>query len=160
MIHTIKLKNLNMKKIFLVVSVILIYFLSSVYSFANASSYFDQGLDLFKNQELEKSKIFFEKDIVFYPKKDRSYMYLSKIFEKEDNEFEQEINLKNVLLINPLNDEAIYKLALLKINQSDFDEAKKLIKNFKLVCKSFCSKKDELEEKLKKSLPEDVKNNN
>ena len=87
-------------------------------------------------------------------------MYLSKIFEKKDNEFEQEINLKNVLLINPLNDEAIYKLALLKINQSDFDEAKKLIKNFKLVCKSFCSKKDELEEKLKKSLPEDVKNNN
>ena len=87
-------------------------------------------------------------------------MYLSKIFEKKDNEFEKKINLKNVLLINPLNDEAIYKLALLKINQSDFDEAKKLIKNFKLVCKSFCSKKDELEEKLKKSLPEDVKNNN
>ena len=160
MINTIKLKNLNMKKISLVVRIILIYFLSSVYSSANASSYFDQGLDLFKNQELEKSKIFFEKDIVFYPKKERSYMYLSKIFEKKDNEFEQEINLKNVLLINPLNDEAIYKLALLKINQSDFDEAKKLIKNFKLVCKSFCSKKDELEEKLKKSLPEDVKNNN
>ena len=70
------------------------------------------------------------------------------------------MNLKNVLLINPQNDEAIYKLALLKIKQSDFDQAKELMNNFKLVCQSFCSKEDELKEKFNKSLPEDEKNNN
>ena len=64
------------------------------------------------------------------------------------------------MLINPKNDEAIYKLVLLKIKQSDFDQAKELISNFKLVCNSFCSKENELEEKFKKSLPEDEKNNN
>jgi len=160
MIHITKLKSLHMKKITFAASVILIYFLSTSHETAKAASYFEQGLELFKNQEIEKSKIFFEKDIVFNPKNEKSYLYLSKIFEKTENEFEQEINLKNVLLINPQNDEAIYKLALLKIKQSDFDQAKKLINNFKLVCQSFCSKKDEIEEKLEKSLPEDGKNNN
>ena len=45
------------------------------------------------------------------------------------------------------NDEAIYMLALLKIKQSDYNEAKELIDKFILVCKSFCEKKVEMEEK-------------
>ena len=65
-----------------------------------------------------------------------------------------------VLLLNPQNDEAIYMLALLKIKQSDYDQAKHLIDKFILVCKSFCSKKDEMQQKLKKLVPEDAKSNN
>ena len=41
---------------------------------------------------------------------------------------EQEINLNSVLLLNPQNDEAIYMLALLKIKQSDYNHAKKLLR--------------------------------
>ena len=52
--------------------------------------------------------------------------------------------------MNPQNDEAIYMLALLKIKQSDYNQAKELIDRFSLVCKSFCSKKDEIQKKLKK----------
>ena len=99
-------------------------------------------------------------DIVFNPKNEKSYLYLAKIFNKNNNEEEQEINLNNVLLLNPENDEAIYMLTLLKIKQSDYDHAKKLIDQFILVCKSFCSKENEMHEKFKKMIPENAKGNN
>ena len=73
---------------------------------------------------------------------------------------QQEINLNNVLLLNPENDEAIYMLTLLKIKQSDYNHAAELIDKFVLLCKSFCSKKDEIQEKLKKITPENAKDNN
>ena len=51
-------------------------------------------------------------------------------------------------------------LALLKIKQSDYNHAKKLLEEFVLVCKSFCSKKEEIKEKFEKMTPENAKNNN
>ena len=68
--------------------------------------------------------------------------------------------MTNVLLLNPKNDEAIYLLALLKIKQSDYEGVKELIEKFELVCISFCSKKNEILEKLNKLTPKDEKNNN
>ena len=111
-------------------------------------------------KKFEKSKIFFEKDIVFNPQSERSYLYLAKIFNVNNNDEEQEINLSNVLLLNPQNDEAIYMLTLIKIKQSDYNKAKELIKKFHLVCLSFCSKKAELQEKFNKLIPENARDNN
>ena len=54
----------------------------------------------------------------------------------------------------------MYMLALLKIKQSDYGQAKELIENFTLICKSFCLKKDEIQEKLKKITPENEKDYN
>ena len=65
-----------------------------------------------------------------------------------------------MLLLNPQNDEAIYMLVLLKIKQSDYNQAKELIDKFTLICKSFCSKKNEIQAKLNKLTPENAKNNN
>ena len=117
-------------------------------------------MELFEKKKFDKSKILFEKDIVFYPKNEKSYLYLAKIFYNKGNDDEQEINLNTVLLLNPQNDEAIYMLTLLKIKQSDYNQAKKLIDKFSLVCKSFCSKKNEIQEKFKKLTPENAKDNN
>ena len=128
--------------------------------FSKESSYFIEGIKHFNNQEFDKSKIFFERDLVFNPKSEKSYLFLAKIFNEKKNVEEEEINLKNVLLINPKNDEAIYMLTLIKINQSDYSEAENLINTFTLVCKSFCSKKKEIESKFKKLNPENAKNNN
>jgi len=108
---------------------------------------------LFDKKKFQKSKIFFEKDIVFNPQSEKSYLYLAKIFNENNNDQEQEINLSNVLLLNPQNDEAIYMLTLLKIKQSDYNEAKELIKKFNLVCESFCSKRVEIQEKFDKLIP-------
>jgi len=135
-----------------------LFFTSNI--FADKSTYFDEGKILFQEKKFEKSKNFFEKDIVFNPKSEKSYLYLAKIFNKKNNDEEQEINLNNVLLLNPQNDEAIFMLTLLKIKQSDYNEAKELIKRFNLVCVSFCSKKAEIQEKFDKLTPENVKDNN
>ena len=51
-------------------------------------------------------------------------------------------------------------LTLIKIEQSNYNEAEELINKFNLVCKSFCSKKKEIELKFKKLNPENAKNNN
>ena len=83
-----------------------------------------------------------------------SYLYLAKIFEIRDNEQEEEMNLNTVLLLNPKNEEAIYMLLELKIKQSNFSEAEKLLEEFKLVCVSICSKDNEIENKLKNLSPD------
>ena len=63
-------------------------------------------------------------------------------------------------MLNPENDEAVYMLTLLKIKQSDYNQAKELLDKFSLVCKSFCDKKNEMQNKFEKLTPENAKNNN
>ncbi len=149
-----------MKNFFLPVKIIVIYLFLFSGGLTKESKYFNEGVELFQNKKFDKSKILFEKDIVFYPKSEKSYLYLAKIFNQNSNDEEEEINLNTVLLLNPQNDEAMYMLALLKIKQSDYKQAKELIDNFALICKSFCSKKDEIQEKLKKLIPENAKDYN
>jgi len=124
------------------------------------SNYLKKGIEHFQKKEFDKSKILFEKDIVFDPKSEKSYLYLAKIFSQNNDDEQQEINLNNVLLLNPENDEAIYMLTLLKIKQSDYNHARELIDKFILICKSFCSKENEIREKLKVLTPENAKDNN
>ena len=120
---------------------------------ANKSSYFLEAKKLFEKNDFDKSKFLFERDIVFNPKNELSYLYLAKIFKKNENEEEEEVNLNNVLLLNPKNDEALYMLILIKINQSDYEGVEKLIKQFSLVCNNFCSKENEIKNKFKKLTP-------
>ena len=149
-----------MKKFFIIIKIFFVYLFLISGGTAKESNYFKKGIELFQKKEFDKSKILFERDIVFDPKSERSYLYLAKIFNNNNNDYEQENNLNTVLLLNPQNDEAIYMLALLKIKQSDYDHVKKLLDEFILVCKSFCSKKKEIQEKFKKMTPKNAKNNN
>ena len=149
-----------MKKFFIIIKIFFVYLFLISGGTAKESNYFKKGIELFQKKEFDKSKILFEKDIVFDPKSEKSYLYLAKIFNNNNNDYEQEINLNTVLLLNPQNDEAIYMLALLKIKQSDYDHVKKLLDEFILVCKSFCPKKKEIKEKFEKMTPENAKNNN
>ena len=142
-----------MKKFFIIIKIFFVYLFLISGGAAKESDYLKKRIELFQKKDFEKSKILFERDIVFDPKSEKSYLYLAKIFNNNDNDFEQEINLNSVLLLNPQNDEALYMLTLLKIKQSDYDEAKELIDQFILVCKTFCSKKNEMLDKLKKLTP-------
>ena len=153
-------KNLIMKRIYFLIKVLLIYLFFVTSTLAAKSDSFNQGILLFNKKEFDKSKIFFERDIVFNPQSEKSYLYLAKIFNEYNNDQEQEINLSNVLLLNPQNDEAIYMLVLLKIKQSDYNAAKELIEKFNLVCKSFCSKRSEIQEKFDKLVPENARDKN
>ena len=142
-----------MKKIIFLVKILLIYFLFLPNSFASKNNYFAKGEDLFNQKEFEKSKILFERDLTFNPKNAKSYLYLAKIFNIKENDEEENINLNNALLIDPINDEAIYMLTLLKIKQSDYESANELIKKFDLICKTLCLKSEEMKNKLEKISP-------
>ena len=148
-----------MKKNFFI-KIFFIYLLLISIGMTMQSNYFEEGIKLYQNKKFDESKILFERDLVFNPKNEKSYLYLAKIFNERNNEEELEINLNNVLLLNPQNDEAIYMLTLLKIQQSDYDRANELIDQFILICKSFCSKKNEIQEKLRKLSPKNAKTDN
>ena len=149
-----------MKKLYFLLCIFIVNLLLFFPLYGKESKYFTDAKKLYHEKNFEDSKFLFEKDIVFNPKNEKSYLYLAKIFNKNDNDEEQEINLNSVLLLNPQNDEAIYMLTLLKIKQSDYDHAKKLIDKFILVCKSFCPKKNEMQNKLEKLTPENAKDKN
>ena len=149
-----------MKAINLLIKILLINIFFITLANSAKNEFFKEGKILFDKKEFKKSKFFFEKDIVYNPKSENSYLYLAKIFSENGNEDEQEINLNNVLLLNPQNDEAIYMLIILKIKQSDYNKSKELIEKFNLVCKSFCSKKNEINNKFNKLIPENEKDNN
>ena len=142
-----------MKKFFLI-NIFFVYLLSTTGLISAQPNNFDEGVKLFNMKKFDKSKIFFERDIVFNPKNQISYLYLAKIFSIDDNVEEQEKNLNNVLLLNPKNDEALYMLLLIKIKQSNYNKTKELLNTFDLVCKSFCSKKDEIQKKFEKLSPD------
>ena len=160
MVNNSKLNNKIMKKINLLLKIFLIYIFFISNGIAYTLKYFETGKKFYEKKEFDKSKIFFEKDIVFNPKSEKSYLYLAKIFNYNKKEYEEELNLNSVLLLNPKNDEALYLLIILKINQFDYEEAKDLITKFDLLCVDFCSKKEEIEKKLSKITPKDEKNNN
>ena len=44
------------------------------------TDYFSQGLVFYEKNDLDNAKFKFEQDLVFNPKNEKSYLYLSKIF--------------------------------------------------------------------------------
>ena len=48
------------------------------------------------------------------------------------------------MLLNPKNEEAVYNLAKLKLNNSDYEKSKKLNEQLRLMCNKFCNKSNKL----------------
>ena len=137
-----------MKKIKFIFKIILLSLFCITSVLGEESKYFIEGKKLFNNKEFGESKFFFEKDIVFNPKSENSYLYLAKIFKKKNDDEAEELNLNSVLILNPKNEEAIYMLMKLKVKQSNFLETEKLLDKFKMVCSSICFKNNEIKKSL------------
>ena len=131
----------------------LILILSPNLLWAN-TQFFNEGLNFYKIKQFEKAKFKFEQDIVFNPKSEKSYLYLSKIFRNLNKKDLEEQNLKTVILLNPKNEEAIYNLARLKLETSDYKKSKELNERLTNLCKKLCDEsqklKVEIENLLKK----------
>ena len=112
------------------------------------TEYFEEGLSLFKNKKFNEAKFKFEQDIVFNPKSEMSYLYLSKIFRSFDDKNLEEQNLNTVILINPKNEEAIYNLAKLKLDSSDYKKSEELNDRLMGVCDNFCEKSKKLKKEI------------
>ena len=133
-----------MKKIFKII--VLIIFLPNIL-FAK-SQFIQDGINLYNNKKFDEAKFKFEQDIIFNPKSEISYLYLSKIFNKQDNKKLEEQNLNTVILLNPKNEEAIYNLVKLKLNASDYKKSKELNKTLKSICSNLCSQSDKLKTEI------------
>ena len=108
------------------------------------SKYFDEGVNLDNKEKFKEAQFKFEQEIVFNPKSELSYLYLSKIFNKLDKKDLEEQNLNTVMLLNPKNEEAIYNLAKLKLASSDYKKSKVLNNRLSSICNKFCNKNSEL----------------
>ena len=137
---------MNLTKFFSLIISLIICFQTTVSAKEN---FFTEGVKLFEQKKYLDSKFIFEQDIVFNPKSEFSYLYLAKIFNKENNDDLEEQNLNVVILLNPKNEEALYLLTLLRIKKSDYDESQQLLEKFEKVCNKICDKKVELISKLK-----------
>ena len=139
-----------MKKIFKIIA--FIFFVPNI--LLAKSQFIQDGINLYNNKKFEEAKFKFEQDIIFNPKSEISYLFLAKIFNKQENKKLEEQNLNTVILLNPKNEEATYNLAQLKLQKSDFEESKNLIDKLLIFCRNYCEKgqtlKIEIENSLKK----------
>ena len=108
------------------------------------TEFFKDGLDLYKSKKFDEAKFKFEQDIVFNPKSEMSYLYLSKIFNSLNKKDLEEQNLNTVILLNPRNEEAIYNLAKLKLDSSDYKKSKELNDRLSDLCEKLCDKSQKL----------------
>ena len=141
-----------MQKTNLYLIIILVLLNLNVYAKEN---FFNEAKELFDKGKIEESKFLFQRNIVFNPKDSKSYLYLAKIFEKEENEAEKEKNINATLLLESDNEEAMYMLIDIKLEKSDIKKVEELTEKFKIICNSLCSKLDSIEERLSNI---DVKN--
>ena len=101
-------------------------------------NFFDEGLKLYKDKKYEDARFMFERSIVFNPKDSKSYLYLAKIYNIEEDQIKEEKNLEATLLIEPDNEEAILMTMKIALKKSNYSKVKDLSKTFTKVCKKLC----------------------
>ena len=111
-------------------------------------NFFNEAKNLFDNGKIEESKFLFQRNIVFNPKDSKSYLYLAKIYESEENEIEEEKNINTTLLLEPDNEEAMHMLIDIKLKKSDYEKVKELRTKFEMICESLCTKIKSIDERL------------
>ena len=111
-------------------------------------NFFDEGLKLYKDKKYEDARFMFERSIVFNPKDSKSYLYLAKIYNIEEDQEKEEKNLEATLLIEPSNEEAILMSMKIALEKSNYLKVKDLSNSFTKVCKKLCDENLDILEKL------------
>ena len=141
-----------MSKFFKLIGLILL-----TVSFNNTSfskeNFFNEALKLFKKEKYEDARFLFERNIVFNPKDAKSYLYLAKIYNIEEDQKKEEKNLEATLLIEPSNEEAILMYMKIALDKSNYSKVKDLLKNFDEVCKKLCNENKNILESLENIEP-------
>ena len=142
-----------MNKIFKLIILINLTFFSASIAFAK-ENFFDEALKMYQNKNYEDARFMLERNIVFNPKDAKSYLYLAKIYNHEENQKKEEYNLETTLLIEPNNEEAILMLMKIALKKSNYSKVKNLSETFTKVCKKLCDKNKEIQKSLKNIEPE------
>ena len=141
-----------MKKIFKIVTsfCIIFFFLTNAQSKEN---FFDEALKKFQSEKYDDARFLFERNIVFNPKDAKSYLYLAKIYNHEENQRKEENNLETVLLIEPNNEEALLMLMKIALKKSNYSQVKDLSETFIKVCEKLCDENNQVQKSLKNIEP-------
>ena len=139
------------KKIQLILTIFIVL---NFYNLSTAEeNFFKEAKKKFDEKELEDSKLLFQRNIVFNPKDAKSYLYLAKIYNSEENELEEEKNLNTTLLLEPNNEEAMFMLINIRLKRSNYSEVKELKEKFSTICSNLCEKINSINESLKNIEP-------
>ena len=142
-----------MNKIFKFIAVIY-FFLFSVNSAFSLENFFDEALKMYNDKKYEEARFMLERNIVFNPKDAKSYLYLAKIYNHEENQRKEEYNLDTALLIEPNNEEVILMLMKIALKKSNYSKVKDLSQTFVKVCEKLCDENNEIQKSLKNIEPE------
>ena len=132
-----------------------LYFCLFFTNFAlSEENFFNEALKMYQDKKYDDARFMLERNIVFNPKDAKSYLYLAKIYNYEENQRKEEYNLDTALLIEPNNEEAILMLMKIALKKSNYSKVKDLSETFVKVCKKLCDENDEIQESLKNIEPE------
>ena len=116
-------------------------------------NFYKSGKQKYEEKKLDDAKFLFQRSIVFNPKESKSYLYLAKIYNLEENQKEEEKNIKTVLLLDPENEEAIYMLMKVDLKKSNYLEVRKSLIIFSKICKDLCKEQKSILKSLKNLEP-------
>tara|TARA_B100000780_G_scaffold91989_1_gene63698 strand:+ start:76 stop:513 length:438 start_codon:yes stop_codon:yes gene_type:complete len=139
------------KKYYLII--IIFFSISFINNALSENNFFLEAKKNYDEKKYKNSKFLFQRNIVFNPSDENSYLYLAKIYNIEENEREKEKNINTVLLLNPKNEEAIYILMEIELKKSNYSKVRDLAKSFTKVCVKLCDKKNLILQSLKNLEP-------
>ena len=142
-----------MNKILKIIAPLLVLVLSTNIV-ASKENFFDEALKMYQDKKYEDARFMFERSIVFNPKDAKSYLYLAKIYNHEEDQRKEEYNLDTALLLEPNNEEAILMLMKIALKKSNYSKVKDLSQTFIKVCEKLCDENDEIQKSLKNIEPE------
>ena len=141
-----------MKSILKIITLI-IFLVFSVNIASSKENFFDEALKMYQDKKYDDARFLLERNIVFNPKDAKSYLYLAKIYNHEEDQGKEEYNLDTALLIEPNNEEAILMLMKIALKKSNYSKVNDLSETFVKVCKKLCDENDEIQESLKNIEP-------
>ena len=142
-----------MNKIFKITT-LLFFFVFSANLASSKENFFDEALKMYQDKKYDEARFMLERNIVFNPKDAKSYLYLAKIYNHEEDQRKEEYNLDTALLIEPNNEEAILMLMKIALEKSNYSKVKDLSQTFIKVCEKLCDENDEIQKSLKNIEPE------
>jgi tetratricopeptide (TPR) repeat protein len=141
-----------MNKILKIATLLFVLFFSANLA-SSKENFFDEALKMYQDKKYDEARFMFERNIVFNPKDAKSYLYLAKIHNHEEDERKEEYNLDTALLIEPNNEEAILMLMKIALKQSNYSKVNDLSKTFTKVCKNLCNENEEIQKSLENLEP-------
>ncbi|MBD1149076.1 hypothetical protein IDH05_00035 [Pelagibacterales bacterium SAG-MED27] len=142
-----------MIKIFKLIT-FLYFCLFSINHALSEENFFNEALKMYQDKKYDDARFMLERNIVFNPKDAKSYLYLAKIYNHEENQRKEEYNLDTALLIEPNNEEVILMLMKIALKKSNYSKVKDFSKTFVKVCKKLCNENEEIQKSLKNIEPE------